>query len=74
MPLAREDFQFVTSLVKDHAGIVLDEGKAYLIETRLLALAREEKLSSVGGVVAKAREPGNARWIHRIVEAIERLR
>ena len=38
--IASADFDYVRTLVCQSAGIVLDHGKEYLVESRLLPLAR----------------------------------
>ncbi len=34
-PVSAADFEFIAGLVRRQAGIVLDPGKEYLVETRL---------------------------------------
>lgn len=50
--LSSRDFETVRCLVKEHAAIVLEAGKAYLVETRLAPLARSEGMESVEALVA----------------------
>lgn len=61
---------YVRSLVRLRAGIVLDEGKDYLIETRLATVAQELGLASVEDVIARARTPANTNVEARVVEAL----
>jgi chemotaxis protein methyltransferase CheR len=42
MPLRPEHFQFVAQMVRADAAIVLEAGKEYLVESRLLPVARRE--------------------------------
>ena len=43
------------TLVRSRSAIVLDPGKEYLVEARLLPLARERGLATVGDLVARLR-------------------
>ena len=60
----------VRDLVYKRAGIVLAADKNYLIEARLLTLARELGLQSVENVVDEARAEAGDRFNGRIVEAL----
>lgn len=54
------DFDFVRTFVRDQAAIVLEPGKEYLVESRLITLARKENIPTVDALVAKLRsEPNN---------------
>src|SRR4051812_26059242 len=44
-------FDYVRNLVRTEAGIVLEDGKEYLVESRLVPLARSQGLDSVEGLV-----------------------
>ena len=41
-----EDFDLVSTLVKDRSGLVLTKEKVYLLESRLMPLARRRKLDT----------------------------
>jgi chemotaxis protein methyltransferase CheR len=68
--LSQADFDFVRALVQQRSAIVLESDKAYLVETRLLPLARREGLDSVRALVARLSVgPGNG--LHeQVVEAM----
>lgn len=53
MSLSVPEFNYVRRLVLDHAAIVLEEDKGYLVESRLLPLARREGFSSINLLVQK---------------------
>ncbi len=53
--LARQEFDYVRDLVRSRAGIVLDDGKEYLVETRLAPLMRKRGLKNIGDVVRELR-------------------
>ena len=56
MTLSAQEFAFVSDLVRREAAIVLDPGKEYLVEARLLPLARRSGISSVSEFVARAQQ------------------
>jgi chemotaxis protein methyltransferase CheR len=64
------DFQYVQQLLRERSGIVLEPGKEYLLETRLLPLVRQEKLDSISALVARLRQPSNQRLVKQVVEAM----
>jgi chemotaxis protein methyltransferase CheR len=55
VPLDTTDFEFVSGLVLKRSAIVLEAEKTYLVESRLLPLARREGLSTVAELVARMR-------------------
>ena len=70
MAITRSDFDFIRDLVHGKAGIVLESGKEYLVESRLLPLARKEGFGSLKDLVVKLRL-GPANGLHyRVVEAM----
>jgi chemotaxis protein methyltransferase CheR len=68
--MTADDFAYVCKLVRDRAALVLEPGKEYLVEGRLLPLARKLKLDSVGAFIQHLRAaPANG--LHReVVEAM----
>jgi chemotaxis protein methyltransferase CheR len=55
MPIAKSDFDYVCTLVRNKSGIVLEAGKEYLVEARLNALARQQNIDSIADLVARLR-------------------
>ena len=55
MSLAPPDSSFVRDLVRERSAIVLDEGKEYLLESRLTPIVRREGLGSLGDLVGRLR-------------------
>ena len=43
-----QDFDFIRKLLRDRSAITLEDGKQYLVESRLAPLVRELKLDSIG--------------------------
>lgn len=64
------DFEYVRGLVKRETAISLDDSKRYLVAARLLPVARQEGLESVGGLVARLRTTIDGPLHVRTVEAI----
>ena len=58
------DFDYVRTFVRDHAGIVLEDGKEYLVESRLRTLAQKENMATVCALVAALRA-GSGQELHR---------
>lgn len=55
MTIAPPDFDYVRTFVFDQAGIVLEPGKEYLVESRLAPLARQRNLDSLAALVTRVR-------------------
>ncbi|MGD0676458.1 MAG: protein-glutamate O-methyltransferase CheR, partial [Polyangiaceae bacterium] len=70
MPLTRPGLNFIRELVYRRSAIVVDEGKEYLVESRLAPIARAEGFASIDDMVAALRtQPANA--LHsKVVEAM----
>ena len=70
MTLSPEAFAWVSALVHRESAIVLSPGKEYLVESRLLPLARDEGLPDVASLVARLRTVPDRRTVARLVEAM----
>lgn len=70
MGIASTDFNYVADLVRREAAIVLEPGKEYLVEARLLPLARAAGLADIGQYVRHAQQPANRDHRWAIVEAL----
>lgn len=64
------DYDFLRRLLKDRSGLVLSGDKEYLVESRLLPVARKLGLSSLSELVGKLRAPGSERIVIDVVEAM----
>jgi chemotaxis protein methyltransferase CheR len=65
-----QDFDAIRKLLKESSAIVLDDGKQYLVESRLAPLLRQRKLASIGELAALLRRQGDQELRQRIVEAM----
>ncbi len=70
MKLSSQEVAQVSSLVMDLCGIMLDESKGYLIESRLAPLTTEFGCASYSDLVTKARVQRDTQLLTRIIDAI----
>lgn len=70
MKLASAEVASVARLVMDLCGILLDESKGYLIESRLAPIAQHHGLSSYTELVHKARFSYDKQLLKQIIDAI----
>jgi chemotaxis protein methyltransferase CheR len=70
MSIGPDDFGFIRDLVRRRSAIILDDGKEYLVTSRLSALARDEGFGSLDQLVHDLRtRPSNG--LHRkVVQAM----
>ena len=70
MTIAPEAFVFVRDLVRRESAIVLDTGKEYLVESRLIPLARQAGSADVNAFVAGLRQRATPQATRAVVEAL----
>jgi len=63
------DFDFVRDLVRRGSAIVLEPTKEYLVDARLMPLARNEGLASIADLVARLRT-GDAALTRKVIDAM----
>jgi chemotaxis protein methyltransferase CheR len=63
------DYEFLRKLLKDRSGLVLSADKQYLVESRLLPIARKAGVNGLGELVQKLKT-GNDRLTVDVVEAM----
>lgn len=64
------EFEYLKTFLKSTSGLVLAENKQYLVESRLLPIARKNGLNSISDLVAKMRQPGSKPVQEVVVEAM----
>jgi chemotaxis protein methyltransferase CheR len=64
------EYDYLRKLLKERSGLVLSSDKQYLVESRLLPIARTTGLSGLGELVQKLKTPGNEPLIVEVVEAM----
>jgi chemotaxis protein methyltransferase CheR len=63
------DYEYLRKLLKDHSGLDLSADKQYLIESRLLPLARKSGLAGLTELVQKMKG-GSSSLVAQVVEAM----
>jgi chemotaxis protein methyltransferase CheR len=66
----QQEFSYIRELVHNSSGMMLEQGKEYLVEARLRPLAESAGLGSVRDLIERLRTtvPGVAHW--RVIEAL----
>jgi len=64
-----EDFDFVSRLIKSKSGLVLSEDKTYLLESRLMPIARKRGLKDLGELIGTLRG-GDRNLVEEVVDAM----
>ncbi|MEO5337268.1 MAG: protein-glutamate O-methyltransferase CheR [Magnetospirillum sp. WYHS-4] len=65
-----EDFDFVSKLVKDRSGLVLTKDKAYLLESRLMPVARKRGMKGLDDLVLAMRTRPEEALLKEVTEAM----
>lgn len=70
MAISAGDFEFVRTMVRNQAGIIIEPGKEYLVDSRLQLLVHREGLASIEELVAKLRSPFGAGLTPKVIDAM----
>ena len=72
MPLEIEtaDFDYVRKLVRESSGVVLDDAKRYLVESRLGPIMKDQELPSFEHLVRQLRRWPRADLVTDVIEAM----
>jgi len=70
MSINLEDFDFFRGFLRERSAIALDPGKEYLVETRLMPIARREGLDSVEALIRRLRREPHGALQLCVVEAL----
>lgn len=65
-----QDYAFLQGFLKEKSGLVLSEDKQYLIESRLMPVARKAGLGTIADLIAKLRSSGDRTLQTAVVEAM----
>ena len=57
-----DDFNLLSKLIKDRSGLALTKDKAYLLESRLLPVARKFELATLRAAIARAPRTVLLQW------------
>ncbi len=64
------DYEYLRKLLKTRSGLLLSAEKHYLVESRLLPVARKHGLFNITGLVARLRAPDAETFAVEVVEAM----
>jgi chemotaxis protein methyltransferase CheR len=67
--ITTSDFDYIRTLVRDRSAIVLEPGKEYLVQARLLPLARKQGLDDIAALVDRLKR-GEPALTTQVVEAM----
>lgn len=70
MSFDTDHFEFVRKLLRQESGVVLDDGKQYLVETRLTPLAREAGFASLDDFVTQLRTRADDDLRNKTIDAL----
>ena len=65
-----QEFDWLRAHLKQQSGLVLTNEKQYLVESRLLPVARKAGLTTLSALIAKMKEPGQSVLAATVVEAM----
>jgi chemotaxis protein methyltransferase CheR len=68
--IAPDDYEFLSTLLKRRSGLTLGDGKAYLLESRLPAVASTFNLTDIPAVVRALRVGGNEALTKAVCDAM----
>lgn len=70
MSIAAGDFEYIRRLVHEGAAIVLEPGKEYLAESRLVPVARAEGFATIAEMVARLQADPRSLLHRKVIEAM----
>ncbi len=68
--MSPEDFEFISSLIKSRSGLVLTPDKSYLLESRLMPVARKHGLKGLEDLIGQLRTRKDEAMIVEVTEAM----
>jgi chemotaxis protein methyltransferase CheR len=68
--LDASNFSYLSGFVREKSAIVIEPNKAYLLESRLMPVARQNGLGSLAELVAQLRRPGSQGLGRQVVDAM----
>lgn len=68
--MSPEEFDYISTLLRSRSGLVLTQDKAYLLESRLMPIARKNELQSVDDLIGKMRQVSDDTLVTEVVEAM----
>ncbi len=65
-----QTFEFLTRFIREKSAIVLEPSKMYLLESRLMPVARENGLATLPDLAAALKRPGSRDLSQKVVDAM----
>ena len=65
-----DEFEFISQLLKKRSGLALTNDKIYLLESRLLPIARTRNVADLSGLVSLLKQKTDEKLIGEIVDAM----
>lgn len=69
-PMSAQSYAFLQSYILRHSGIVLDEGKRYLVEARLMPIIRAENIISLDSLCQRVAANTSPTLNKQVIEAM----
>jgi chemotaxis protein methyltransferase CheR len=70
MPVSKSDFDYIRELVLKRSAIVLEDGKEYLVESRVGPVAKSEGYGTIGQLVETLRQNPQNGLQSKVIEAL----
>ena len=70
MPISSDEYDYVRKLVHKASGIVLEDGKEYLVEARITPLVREARLDSMAALIRRLQSNAGDPLHKRVIDAM----
>ena len=70
MTIKSNDFDYISKVIREECGIILEKGKEYLIETRVTPLMRHENLESIESLVKKIKSETRGDLKQALIESM----
>ncbi len=66
----KDEFDFISTMLKQKSGLTLTEDKGYLLETRLQPVARANGMQTANELIAKLRSNPPSALVYQVVESM----
>jgi chemotaxis protein methyltransferase CheR len=70
MAILSQDFDIISTIVRDRSAIVLEPGKEYLVESRLVPVAQQHGLRDLHQLAAQMKSAPNSSLVADVVDAM----
>ena len=68
--ISKEEFDYISSVIKEKSGIILSQDKMYLIESRFKPIMKERSIGSLSDLVSKMKTNTDSGFMQELVEAM----